>query len=295
MATENLYSKRLKAQGEVPDVYAYDVLPERLRVQIIYIWRDLLSDRPRAYDRVFSQCRETLQRELGVFELPATLHYESAKEAVVTYFLFEKRVEAVLDVVELLSRELAAAADVERVRKSIEELNARFKEHGVGYQFVDGQIIRIDSELLHTEVVKPALMLLHAPHYAGAQEEFLKAHEHYRAGNAKEALNECLKALESVMKSICDKRGWAFDKSRATASVLIKVCVDNGLIPPFWDAHYNALKSLLENGVPTGRNKLGGHGQGTTPTEVPPHIVAYMLHMTASAIVFLAEAEKALV
>jgi hypothetical protein len=54
-----------------------------------------------------------------------------------------------------------------------------------------------------------------------------------------------------------------------------------------------ALRSTLESGVPTARNKLGGHGQGTEVVEVPEHIVSYALHLTASAIVFLAEAEKA--
>ena len=68
----------------------------------------------------------------------------------------------------------------------------------------------------------------------------------------------------------------------------------NELIPPFWESHYSSLRSLLESSVPTGRNRLGGHGQGTIPTTVPDHIVAYMLHMTASAIVFLAEAERSL-
>jgi hypothetical protein len=133
--------------------------------------------------------------------------------------------------------------------------------------------------------------LLDQSHYAGAQQEFLKAHEHYRKGNAKEALSECLKAFESVMKAICDKRGWQYGSS-ATPRPLIQACFTNGLIPPFWESHYSSLRSLLESGVPTGRNKLSGHGQGTTPTTVPDHLVAYMLHMTASAIVFLAEAEK---
>ena len=175
--------------------------------------------------------------------------------------------------------------------EAIEELNYRFKEHGVGYQFINEQIIRTDSELIHAEIVKPALKLLHQNHFAGAQEEFLKAHEHYRKGNAKEALSECLKAFESVMKAICDKRGWQYG-SNATAKFLIQACFDNGLIDSFWQSHYSSLRNLLVNGVPTGRNKLSGHGQGTPPTTVPNHLVAYMLHMTASAIVFLAEAEK---
>jgi len=174
---------------------------------------------------------------------------------------------------------------------AIEELNNRFKEHGVGYQFTNGQIIRIDSEFIHTEIVKPALNLLGQQHYAGAQQEFLKAHEHYRKGNAKEALSECLKAFESVMKAICDKRGWSYGNN-ATAKPLIQACFDNELIPSFWQSHYSSLRNLLECSVPTGRNKLSGHGQGTTPVSVPNHLVAYMLHMTASSIVFLAEADE---
>ena len=177
---------------------------------------------------------------------------------------------------------------------AIEELNGRFKEHVIGYQYCSPRIIRIDDELIHAEVVKPALRLLEDKHFAGAREEFLMAHEYYRKNNSKDALTNCLKALESVMKAICDKRGWSYDKN-ATAKSLIKVCFDNGLIPSFWDQHYSSLRSLLESSVPTGRNKLGAHGQGTKPVSVPNHLVAYMLHMTASAIVFLANAEQSLV
>jgi hypothetical protein len=170
-------------------------------------------------------------------------------------------------------------------------LNARFREHGVGFQFADGEIIRVDSELIHAEVVKPALALLHTKDFAGAQAEFLKAHEHYRHGNSKEALAECLKALESTMKVICAKRKWTHTP-QATSSALIQVCFDNGLIPAFWQSHFAALRSLLEGGVPTARNRLGGHGQGSAVVEVPAHIVAYVLHMTAASIVFLVETER---
>lgn len=93
------------------------------------------------------------------------------------------------------------------------------------------------------------------------------------------------------MKAICDKRGWNYSNN-ATATPLIQVCFDNGLIPSFWQSHYSSLRNLLESSVPTGRNKLSGHGQGTTPVSVPNHLVAYMLHMTASVIVFLAEADE---
>ena len=136
-------------------------------------------------------------------------------------------------------------------------------------------------------------MLLRARDYAGAQAEFLNAHEHYRHRRGKEALAECLKALESVMKAICAKRGWKHDPN-ATSKALIQVLFDQGLIPTFWHQHFSALRSTLESGVPTARNKFGGHGQGTQVVEVPDHIVAYVLYLTAAAIVFIAEAEKSL-
>ena len=209
------------------------------------------------------------------------------------FLLAEENIEKTIDAIEIsfLYLESLYKHAPSEIEDYIKELNYRFREHGVGYQYTNGKIIRIDSHLIHSEVVKPALALLNQKHYAGAQEEFLKAYEHYRKGNAKEALSECLKAFESVMKAICDKRGWGYN-STAQAKHLIQACLDNGLIPPFWESHYSSLRSLLESSVPTGRNKLSGHGQGTTPTTVPDHLVAYMLHMTASAIVFLAEADR---
>lgn len=296
MSIFDIFSKRQKKlRGEVPDVYAYDKLPSPLRVQIIQIWENVFESQ--SYDgieRIYKSIVDILCHEYGVFRLAEETYAGRIYNTELKKFLLaEEDIEKAIDAIEIsfLHMESLYKHAPSEIEGYIEELNYRFREHGVGYQFTNGKIIRIDSHLIHSEVVKPALALLNQKHYAGAQEEFLKAHEHYRKGNAKEALSECLKAFESVMKAICDKRGWQYDSS-ATARPLIQACFDNGLIPPFWESHYSSLRSLLESGVPTGRNKLSGHGQGTTPTTVPDHLVAYMLHMTASAIVFLAEADK---
>jgi uncharacterized protein DUF7014 len=95
------------------------------------------------------------------------------------------------------------------------------------------------------------------------------------------------------MKGICAKRKWPHDPT-ATAKTLLEILFSKGLIPTFWTGHFAALRSTLEAGVPTVRNKLGGHGQGVEIVPVPEHLVAYVLHMTAAAIVFLAAAERAL-
>jgi len=169
----------------------------------------------------------------------------------------------------------------------------RFREQGVGYQYESGEIIRVDSQIIHSEAVKPVLRLLSAHRFQGANEEFLQAHEHYRHGRYKECLNDCLKAFESTMKTICDKQGWSYQPTD-TAKKLINVCFQNALIPTYLQNQVTSLRSSLESGVPTVRNKLGGHGQGSQPCIVPQYFAAYQLHMTASTILFLIEAEKAL-
>lgn len=310
----DIFSKRQKAmQGKTPEVYRYDRIPDSLRNQIVHILLDALGNashyQARAYIiheypnvvACYDEITNALRREYGVFHLSRDHSTHGSNiEDLYGFFLREKNVEKVLDVIELsfcaidqytrthdYLRKRDPSGDADR---AIDELNGRFKEHGIGYRFTDGQIIRVDSEFIHSEVVRPALRILNQQQYAGAREEFLKAHDHYRKGDAKEALNECLKSLESVMKTICDKRGWSYDE-RATANKLIGICFNNQLVPAFWQSHFAALRSLLESGVPTARNRLSGHGQGAAPMPVPGHVAGYALHMTAAAIVFLAESE----
>jgi hypothetical protein len=310
VAIFDLFSKRQKVlRGDVPDVYTYDDLPNALRVQIIHIWSDSIGSNKDyyhdSYDTVKSKYKlivDTLCREYGMFQLPTAEKYNEREylTELANFLLQEEDVERQLDVVELSFRcidtltrkhHLARSNASKIADNAINELNNRFKEHGVGFQFIGGEIIRVDSELIHVEAVKPALRLLNEKNYQGAQQEFLSAYEHYRHGKHKEALNDCLKSFESTMKAICDKRKWPYLQN-ATAKALIQVCFDNDLVPSFWQQQLSSLRSMLESSIPTGRNKLSGHGQGTTPTVVPDYLVAYMLHMTASTLVFLTTAEK---
>lgn len=309
MAIHDIFSKRQqRLRGEVPDVYQYEDIPGKLRTQAWQILADALG----GYERYlqspdvggfYKDIVKILRREYGVDQLPTPGRSPSNQFNELRDFLaLTPRTERALDVIEIGFKSLNAAGrnihfnysqTAKRVDPSIDELNHRFKENGVGYQFVEGEIIRVDSELVHTEAVKPAIRLLNTKSYAGPHDEFLGAYEHFRAGNNKEALTDCLKAFESTMKAICDKRGWTYDQ-RDTAKNLIKVCLDKGLIPSFWQNQMSHLTGLLESSIPTGRNKLSGHGQGATPVEVPDYLTAYMLHMTASTLVFLTTAEKEL-
>jgi hypothetical protein len=220
-----------------------------------------------------------------------------------TFFRVPSREQA-LDVIELTFKFAIYAYKKDRVlmtharpsitpEEAVKELNARFKEHGIGYQFESDEVVRVDSQLLHQEAVKPTLFLLKEARFQAANEEFLKAHDHYRHGQHSEAINECLKALESTLKVICTRRKWAFDEKH-TAKNLLDVVFAHELMPNHLESTFGGLRAVLENAVPTTRNRMSAHGAGVTPKDIPPYVAGYVLHVTASSILFLVEADKQL-
>ncbi|MDO8206663.1 MAG: hypothetical protein Q7T38_02450 [Gallionella sp.] len=301
MGITDLFSKRQRRlRGEIPDVYVYDAFPNQLKVQVVHVIRDALGvDRYGSShaSQVYEYINNTLCREYGLFEL--TKHPRSLDESIFKFFLAEESVDKSLDVVELCFWAIDtyvrshyphnSGAKI-RPDDAISELNARFKEHAVGFQFESSELIRVDSQFIHSEAVIPALAILRNEQYKGANEEFLKAHEHYRHGRYKECLVDSLKAFESTMKTICTNRGWPTQPTD-TAKTLINICLSNGLLPTYLESQMGSLRSLLESGLPTVRNKLGGHGQGSDPVAVPDYFARYALNLTASSILLMAEAD----
>lgn len=305
MAIFDLYSKRQKQlRGEVSDVYIYDRFPDSFRVQLSYMIQDLLGNKDdfvRSYQprEAYADIVKVLKREYGQHSL-SDGHYGDAFQELHNFLLQEPNVERCLDAIELcyvLGNSLARSrAYINRedpnkhVDDCLEELNGRFKEAGCGYELIDGKIIRIDSQLLHAEVVKPAIGFLNVEGFEGAREEFFGAYEHYRHGSVEEALVGALKAFESTMKVILTANSKTYGTGD-TASKLILACRDAGLMPAYNESQLSSLVNVLTSGIPTLRNKNGGHGQGEAVRTVEPEIVAYGLHLTASAIVMLAGLE----
>ena len=111
MPIYDIYSKRLrKMNGDVPEVYAYDDLPNRLRVQIAQIWTECLGKpniytavRGRKIDECYKNIVKILHREYGVNELPSRrpsrdFFYDELCE----FFYATTEVDEALDVVELV-------------------------------------------------------------------------------------------------------------------------------------------------------------------------------------------------
>ncbi len=67
MALQDLFSYRERmASGNTPDVYVHDNLPQKLRVQVILIWRDAVNRNNR---QAWEAIHNGVAREHGTFEL----------------------------------------------------------------------------------------------------------------------------------------------------------------------------------------------------------------------------------
>lgn len=291
------YTKRLKKQnGKSRDVYKYDSIPQPLKVQIIHIWKDTIGNNEKGWEYI----HDSLARENGVFDLSPRSGYVD-KMSKCFDFLLVAELENALDIVEftflyidqICRRYSSLEQNILQVKQqpdsAIEELNYRFKEHAIGYEFISGRLMRIDSQLIHEEAIRPAINLLYETNFKGANNEFLKAHSHYRKGNYKEAISEALKSFESTMKTICQRKNYPF-KETDTASKLISIIIDNGLVPTYLTSHFTGLRTTLEAGVPTVRNKDSGHGQGEAVVVIPEHLASYAINLAATNIVFLVKA-----
>src|SRR5258706_9305833 len=159
MPIYDLFSKKQKiARGEMPDVFQYKTLPHEFRVQVVHILRDALGI-PKGYDNavkdVFKVIHDLLCREYGLFGLTDDVQNGDYVSSVYNFFLQTDSVEHALDVIQIsfrLVNNLGKDYDY-RIRAqpsmepddAINELNIRFREHGIGYQFESGEIIRVDS------------------------------------------------------------------------------------------------------------------------------------------------------
>jgi HEPN domain-containing protein len=292
---------------EPGDVWVYDRIPQRLRVQVYNIMKAALGT-TREYAAndaigIYQFIAKSVAHEHGRDNL-TNLHRIAHSDDVHGCIRNEGDMLVWLDCVEFsfrcvetfrgkLSdhdrqmREITITAD-----DAVDELNERFRRAGFGYRYEDGKIYRIDNEFTHQQITRPALQLLADPRFKGADDEFRAAHDHFKAGEYKDCAVDALNALESTMKTICDLKKWAYPKG-ARSSDLLKVLRNKGLFPEFADQSFDQLIATLKSGLPSLRNETGGHGQGATPVNVPEYVASYALNLAASKIRFLIEALKA--
>ena len=291
-----LRSERLKRldNPNVYDLYHYDSVSEKFRNQIIHLFFRIenIFHSLGGYN-FFEEIEEIFSEEKGVLSMGNSTHKANVCKYIVSCSVYD-----LLDLIEISIKYLKLRLDqhdknfndqhIESIINHVTTLlNQRFKTNNLGYEFISYEIIKKDTQYIHEEIVKPALKLIHDENFKGVEEEFLEAHNKFINDEFKDTVAESNKAFESTMKTICERKAYAYNKDKDTAAKLINILLEENFIPEYLSTHFTGLRTTLQAGLPTLRNREGGHGQGDVPIEVPESYAKYALNLTATNISFL--------
>ena len=288
------------------ELFFYNMIPTPLKIQLVHIWNEFFTQERMPLniaDSYYQEMAQIIRKEHSLVDLPGSSYDYSLFSRIHLYFGSFDDVEKLLDIIELVSFFIENAEDhlyqngYNSIHLSpngvaaINETNQRFKMNGVGYQYQNGKIIRLDNQLLHIESVERTLDLLKDPMYENVNQEFLTAHEHFRFKRNADCLTWCLKAYESTIKIVANQNGWPFEKG-STARPLTQLLFKKQFFPPYLESAMSGLQTFLEQSINTIRNQKGGHGNGIEINHVPDSLAQYMLYITGSTINLIIEIQK---
>ncbi len=293
-----LFSERNNPEKQY-DVYEYSVFPEKFINQsffIIYDFINLYQDdfhiRP---DKIWNDIYDIFIRQIGAISLDGFYSNDSYSRRIEYYFRNHNGDE-LLNLIDLCfvyfdkilrNHPPTGHYDISNILdESISELNYRFRQYGLGYEFTNGELIKKTNEIIHSEIIKPALKLLHDEKFKGAEDEFLLAFSNYKDGKNKDAILYAQKAFESSMKTICKRKKYPYEEND-NAKKLIEILRLNNFYPEYLTKQLVLLSDLLLTGLPKMRNEEAGHGQGDEIRNVENNYVEYAIHLAATNIVFL--------
>lgn len=248
---------------------------------------------------------DVLEREIASF--PVASRQTNSEKRVITSVMGTQDIDDWLSVIEVICRvydsmarenhgrgvQLMNIGASQEAKSALREINERFRENRLGYQYENGEIIRVDDRFIHAEVVKPVLGLLLAPGFEKPNEDFMTAHRHYREGHPKDAIVAANRAFESTMKAICALENWTYPEG-ARAAELVTAVRNQGLLPNYLDNGLDTYIAMLKTGLPGVRNNAGGHGEAPDAASVSDYLASYAIHLTASNIMLVINAHAEL-
>lgn len=290
-----LYSQRLKDASGEPEVFKYNEFPPSFRNQFYTIVSNVLLHQDPALNLIPALCKVYAQ-EKGLKSISGNNYPENNSLAALQRYIDTCSSQDFLDFMDFIFGYFISNHKVQRAycvfydnfsKDAIEELNLRLKQHQLGYEFTNGQIIVKTNTFAHKNIVKPSLVLLADEEFRGAEDEYLAAFDRFRSGQNKDAILNAAKSFESVMKTICLGLGYPFDEKRATIKPLVEILKNQSFFPAYLETHLSTICTALETGAATVRNKETGHGQGSHVETVGDEYVEYVLNLVASNIIFL--------
>lgn len=281
----NLFSKRSKP---IPDTLKYS-FDNRVRQRVIHVFRHFATQGESLHG-MFSDVKEACYLAYGELSLGAVNILEHASHCSNERFI---------DFIELCFKSTSYGAG----QQGVDIINHVLRDEGIGYEFspytetmtqigstqcyltptIYPLATKKSDDPIHTTTVMPALAVLAAPHFQGANTELLKAHEHFRKGEFVASINSAGQAYESVFKIICSQKKWEYE-SKDTLKALVDICYKKQLFESFY-------VEILKN-PGTIRNNLGSHGTGDQKIIVTPHQAEHMIQFVSSNILLLTRLAK---
>lgn len=272
-----------------PDVYKY-VPSEKLKGQTVHIILENIGTD--SFNKLSSGMYKTLfnflAKEYGVFTLG---RYQYGCSDWITSYVPRCDASKFIDLVYLF---LALIKEFQKERyyvgskydDVVSEFNERMKRDGFGYEIIDGEFIRVDSMYAHNEIVKPSLFILEK--YPQAKQYFLQGHKLYRESKYPQAIVECNKCFECIMKEILSELNIAYPE-KITNQQLIALMLDNSIIPSSLSNELSNYRKMLDeiikSGVPTIRNQ-NAHANISGPDNSEGILAKYAINLTASNVLF---------
>lgn len=218
-----------------------------------------------------------LKRLLGKSELSAKTP-DGLKTGMEAYFK-EGYPSNVLEVVEQFYEELQDENRYVFERK----INEAMLAFGCPWRLSNGTFFCVDSEFF-ADLLDGVRRQFRQHGFEGALDELREAQEALSDNRHKDAIHAASKSYESTLKAIVGSRG--------TASGLIATFRD-GYLDDIPEDHAKAISSAVLKSLPTLRNELGGHGQGSSVVTVPKSYATLAVHLAAALNYFLVEQKLA--
>lgn len=287
-----------------PSPFVLQPIPSSFKSQLVHIFNRVLGESldgehgGRVRWHIWKRIGDKLAEESGEVSLANVINARSHSyfSLVVGYITYTRRSEdsplPILDAIEIFLRECSlVSADnlLSSVDNAEREINQRLRQHRLAYQVQNGLIIRVDSQYIHRQVVRPAFHLLQDARFDVAEKEFLQAHDDYLDGHNRKAMAGAHNTVESVLKAICNNMGWKYAPADGTKRLIDIVIRERQLVPALVEYDFKQWALAFENTA----TKVGNprrHGAGSTEDIIPDSVAAYGLHTAAANIVLIVSA-----
>jgi len=300
MTTMKWFGQR-EETGE-PDFYEYDDISDELRGKIRFTVLDCL-DRVMGLSILSGGNAERVVYYHGIELISRALGHELGngyrpRDDLDTFLQSADRI-SLFRGIEALLQHLLRLWSVTRDDTVLEEqirlqkeLNKLFGQYRLGYRIEvlnspredepPLQIIRVDSEFTHKEMVQPTLRVLQQEGFETASHQFSEALAEYTDGHYGNAITDANSAFESVLKRVLNRKA-------GTAHQLIRLAAKEGYFPTYLQNSAVEFTKLLE-ALPIVRDQESdAHGSLTDQSE--PETLArfarYAIHLAAANIIFI--------